>query len=262
MAQSTDTQDGWMPAATKVSIPDTNYSPAISGRAAVVLHIIEGSASSALAEFKRVGIQKSSHFVVSKAGRIWQCVSVDDSAYANGLSWSTDHRCWVDPQGHLLTPPNPVPTWLLLQPPINPNLTTISIEREGYAQDVPTAAQDAAVVKIMQYCADRYPTLDPYIYMRSLIGHKHISPKSKPNCPGPYTDYARLAQAANRVTTYPATVIGLPVYQRSDRTGPLWGWLKSGQTVVIDDLSNGHVAMVDGVPAQIGFVDIAGLEKT
>jgi len=58
----------------------------------------------------------------------------------------------------------------------------------------------------------------------------------------------------------PYRVQGLPVYERADHTGRLWGWLSPGQTVTIDDESNGHVATLDGVPAGIGFVDLAGLE--
>lgn len=54
-------------------------------------------------------------------------------------------------------------------------------------------------------------------------------------------------------------VAGLPVYERSDHTGPLWGHLMPGQTITIDDLSNGHVASLNGVPAAIGFVDMSGL---
>jgi hypothetical protein len=45
---------------------------------------------------------------------------------------------------------------------------------------------------------------------------------------------------------------GIPVYQRSDRVGPLWGFLQSGETVVIDDPRNGHLA--DGR----GFVKMDG----
>lgn len=49
-------------------------------------------------------------------------------------------------------------------------------------------------------------------------------------------------------------VRGLPVYQQSTRTGPLWGHLKPGQVIEIDDPSNGHISSVDGMPAPIGFV--------
>jgi N-acetylmuramoyl-L-alanine amidase-like protein len=52
----------------------------------------------------------------------------------------------------------------------------------------------------------------------------------------------------------PYTVRGLPVYQRADHTGALWGHLVTGEFVAIDNATNGHLA--DGR----GFVDLAGLE--
>ena len=56
------------------------------------------------------------------------------------------------------------------------------------------------------------------------------------------------------VVPMPYIVRGLPVYERADRTGPLWGHLLSGEGVMIDDLSNGHLATHEG------FVDRKGLE--
>jgi hypothetical protein len=55
------------------------------------------------------------------------------------------------------------------------------------------------------------------------------------------------------VAPVPYVVRGLPVYERSDRTGALWGHLVTGGQVVIDDPTNGHLA--DGR----GFVDMKGL---
>lgn len=253
MPVSTDTPTGWMPGATRTSIPASNYSTLSSTRKAIVLHIIEGSVSSALYEFKRNGAQKSAHFIVSKAGLIWQCVSIDDSAYANGLSWSVDHQCWIDPQGHLLKAPNPTPAWQGLTPPVNPNLTTISIEREGHYQDIPTAAQNAAVVKIMQWCAAQYATLAPYAYMRSLIGHCHISPVSKANCPGPHVDYAALAAAAN--AAQPRIVHAGPfgAIARTDyrAPAPAAAYFAPGTAIEIDDFfQNGYRHAGSG----IGFI--------
>lgn len=87
--------------------------------------------------------------------------------------------------------------------------------------------------------------------------------------PGPYirkidpTNWPRPEFLAWRdalfVTAKQYRVVGLPVYQQSDHTGPLWGYLVPGQSVTIDDPSNGHVSMLDGVPAGIGFVDTNGL---
>ena len=79
-------------------------------------------------------------------------------------------------------------------------------------------------------------------------------------CPGQYLTGDQI-RADLAPPTWAARVAGLPVYERADRTGALWGHLDPGQHVVIDDLSNGHIAQVDGVPAAIGFVDIKGLES-
>lgn len=259
MPVSTDTQTGWMPGATRTSIPDTNYSETVNLRLAVCLHIIEGSVSSALSVFKRKNSQKSSHFIVSKAGLIWQCVSIHDSAYANGLSWNEAQHCWIDPQGHKLKAPNPTPAWPDLIPPVNPNLTTISIEREGYYQDIPTAAQNAGVVKIMQWCASQYPHLAPYTFMHSLIGHCHISPVSKVNCPGPHVDYAALAAAANAaqpriVRAGPYGAIARQDYQALSKAA---AYFAPGTEIAIDSFyTNGYRHAASG----IGFLADGDLE--
>ncbi len=195
MSLSTDTAQGWMTGIPHVGIPHTNYSSGHTSRRAVVIHIIVGSANSAISKFKNPASQTSSHFVISKAGAITQLVSVNDTAYANGLSWSEVHHCWIDPQGHLLKAPNPTPTWPLLEPPINPNWQTISIEREGFPQEIPTEPMNAATVRVLRYVASVFPLA--YASFRTLIGHYAISPKSKPNCPGPHVNYPALAAAAN-----------------------------------------------------------------
>jgi hypothetical protein len=203
--------------------------------------------SAILGEFTPEGKQKSAHFVVSNGGAIWQCVSVLDTAYANGLSWSVSQKCWVDPEKNLLKAPNPTPPWQGLTPPINPNWQTISIEREGYYTEQPSAAENAAVVRILRYLHEQFPTLLPaWAYMQTLIGHCHISPVARAHCPGPHVDYAGLAAAANGPpVSLPTTryrVKGVPVYEQSDRTGPLWGHLANDEVVEIDDPRNGHLA--------------------
>jgi N-acetyl-anhydromuramyl-L-alanine amidase AmpD len=190
---------------------------------------------------------------VSKSGLIWQCVSTDDSAYANGLSWNEALNCWVDPQGHKLRAPNPTPAWPELTPPINPNLTTISVECEGFYQDIPTDAQNAGVVKIMQWCALEFPQLAPYSFMRSLIGHCHISPVSKPNCPGPHVNYAALAAAANAagpriVRAGPYGAIARQDYQASGKAAAYYA---PGTEIAIDTFhTNGYRHAASGV----GFI--------
>lgn len=257
------TSKGWMPSVTKVAVPASNFSVGNSGRKAVCLHIVEGSAGSALHEFQRAS-QKSSHFVVSKTGTIWQCVSVIDSAYANGLSWSNTYRCWFDPEKNLLKAPNPTPPWQGLTPPINPNMQTISIEREGYYRDVPTDQQHAAVVRILRYVHETFPILIPeWIPLQTLIGHCHIGPKHRANCPGPHVDYAALAAAANGEPDAPITkkYRAKPRYisQRSEGGAPYAGELQPGEEIVADKwytTNGGMVHLADGR----GFVLLSDLE--
>jgi len=250
------TNKGWMPEATKVAIPATNFSVGCSGRKAAVIHIGEGSTAAILGEFTPEGKEKSSHFVVSNAGQIWQCVSVLDTAYANGLSWVKGR--WVDPQGHIVTPP-----WLGVTPPTNPNWTTISIEREGHYQDTPGAAENAAVVRILRYLHEQFPTMLPaWAFMQTLIGHCHISPVTKANCPGPHVDYAALAAAANATdapTTKRYRVKRRYVTQRQEDNGPpRVRELIAGEELVIDTwYSNGRAHLASGE----GFVDLADLES-
>jgi N-acetyl-anhydromuramyl-L-alanine amidase AmpD len=254
-----------MPDTNAVAIPASNFAVGCVTRKAVVLHIVEGSAGSALSEFTREGKQKSAHFVVSKTGQIWQCVSVLDTAFANGLSWNTGQKCWIDPEGHLLKAPNPTPPWQGLTPPTNPNWQTISIEREGHYQDVPTEVQDAAVVRILQFIHQSFPTLIPsYAFMQSLIGHCHIGPKHRANCPGPHVDYARLAAAANEYSAPPRPstkryrVRRVMISQKLEGGAPYAGELAPGEEVVADKwYTNNRIHLADGR----GFVSLADLES-
>ncbi len=241
MPVSTDTPNGWMIGVPHIGIPSQNYSTGHTSRRAVCLHIIVGSATSAISKFKNPASQTSAHFVVSKAGGITQLVSIGDTAYANGLSWSVADHCWIDPQGHLLKPPNPSPSWPLLEPPVNPNFSTVSIEREGYPQDIPPQAQNDAVVRILRYVASQFGIV--YAPVRTLIGHYAISPKSKPNCPGPHVDYAALATAAN---AEPSRIVhagsfGAMIRQDYRADGLACGYIETGTAIAIDDFhSNGY----------------------
>jgi len=83
--------------------------------AAIVIHISEGTLSSADAWFNNEAANVSAHYCVGRVGEIHQYVSEEDTAY------------------HAGSPVNP--TWRLLRPCVNPNFYTIGIEHEGRAQD-------------------------------------------------------------------------------------------------------------------------------
>jgi N-acetylmuramoyl-L-alanine amidase-like protein len=54
----------------------------------------------------------------------------------------------------------------------------------------------------------------------------------------PHDDFVRWRA---RLVQQRYKVLGIPVYERSSRTGPLWGHLTTGEDIVIDDMSNGHL---------------------
>jgi len=191
LALSTDTPSGWCPFAIRHATP--NFWSGHVDRLAVCDHVTDAAWASVVSWFKNPASERSAHFQIRKDGTIDQFVSIHDSAWANGASWSG--QSWVDPQGHLIRP-----TWPLMTPPVNPNRRTISVEHEGHPADSWTAAQKAADTKLNRWLATQYVSLAPYVAGRTLIRHADISPISKPNCPGPHVDLVERAAAANGAT--------------------------------------------------------------
>lgn len=246
-----------MPGAIKVAVPEASFSIGHRDRKAVCLHLTLGNATSVRSEFQSPIKRKSAHFLVLQSGVIWQFVSVLDTAYANGLSWSASPKCWVDPEGNKLLPPHQ-PTWPGLVVPINPNFQTVSIERELLSTaELPSAAQDAAVVRVLQYVQSQFPSfISSWVPLVSLIGHCHLSPIERANCPGPLCDYAALATAAN-LAPHTWRLKGLPIYQRQDLTGTVAGFISDNGPHAIDVLypnRAGHLMSGDG------FIDMNAME--
>lgn len=68
-------------------------------------------------------------------------------------------------------------------------------------------------------------------------------------CPGKYLTGTQIRADLNRKWPPPIVlptrryrVRGIPVYERSDRTGPQWGCLQQDEIIEIDEPSNGHLA--------------------
>jgi len=171
--------------------PSPHFSAGNNGRAAVVLHIAQGGFQSSIDFLKGVGL--SSHFIVAKDGRIVQMVSVNDTAFANGLNFHNGK--WFTPEKtpRLIVPQ---PSWSGLIPGRNPNFYTISIEHEGFTTEKRTAAMQAADVRLLAWIADQFQLV--YTPHKTLIGHFEIDPMRKSFCPGSKMDFEAIAQAANR----------------------------------------------------------------
>ncbi len=132
------------------------------------------------------------------------------------------------------------------------NNHSIGIENHVSVGEQWTATQHDSLTWLVKKLMAQYAIAPTHIETHRAVALPH-GRKSDP------TGWDNLAfyiwRASLVVNAWPARCIGLPIYQRSDHTGALAGYLKSGDDVVIDDLSNGHLH--DGR----GFVDIKGLEE-
>ncbi len=228
---------------------NTHYTPGNKGRLAVVLHICEGAYQGSIAYLRSIGL--SSHFVVSEGGEVSQLVNVNDTAWANGLSYEGGKWYSPRPRHKVVTP-----TWKRLTPGMDSNGHTISIEHAGYHNKPRPNAQIQATINLLRWLGSQFPSLMPYAPGVSLIGHFNLDNLDRANCPGVYFDFAGIAAAANtQAGRY--RVRGLAVYQRQDLTGALAGELPSGAQVTIDQTySNGAGHLSSG----LGFVRMSDLE--
>ena len=194
----------WYPFAVKRPIISDNFQKGRGGQKvrAVVLHIAAGPLSAVFPTFNNPQRGASAHFCIGKKGEIEQYVSVNDTAFANGLTWKTDTAQWICPHKKIVQP-----SWKDLTPKINPNLYTVSIEHEGQPNDKWTDEMYDANLQLLQWLGDQFDLT--YVAQHTLTGHFAIDPIDKSNCPGPNTEYDRIAQdlaainAATKLTWMP-----------------------------------------------------------
>lgn len=186
------TSDGWCPFAAKRAITAaTNFESGRQGLAvkAVVLHIGEGPLSAFFPTFNNPARRASAHFTVGKQGEIEQYVSINDTAYANGLRWeptpSGQGGIWRNPRGIQV-----MPAWRGLVAGINPNYYTISIEHEGFFGEPWTEPMYLANLRLLRWIADE--TGIRYVHGETLIGHADLDAVDRANCPGPNTPWDRM----------------------------------------------------------------------
>jgi hypothetical protein len=209
---------------------------------AIVVHSCEGSLpdpkQSSLPWLCNPSSNVSTHYYVCRDMSIYQLVSDANQAWHAG--GQQDDGTWTAQQSYS-----------------NPHSIGIECEHRS-GQDWPSVQLDTLSWLL------RRLILTYAIRAAMIETHGQIAiagPYSRKVDPSnwPHSDFVTWRNALYTALPRTYRVAGLPVYQRSDHTGPLWGYLAPGQTVVIDDPHNGHVSHVDGIAAGIGFVDIAGL---
>ena len=180
----------WCPFAIKRPIISDNFSQGRAGQQvrAVVLHIAAGPLSGVFPTFNSTARKVSAHFCIGKDGTIEQYVSVNDTAYGNGLAWKDGQWYKTRDDGTQIIIK---PTWQDIIPRVNPNAYTVSVEHEGQSADNWTEAMYDANNRLLLWLAEQFDlTYTPH---RTLIGHCEIDPVDKAACPGPNVEYARIA---------------------------------------------------------------------
>lgn len=264
------------PDATWTAAAAGNFNPGRAGKAvkAICLHITAGPVGneeqSAIRWFQNPASSVSAHLVNGPDGTMTQMVDFADMAYANGITyyrspgelppgWAWQGAGWYTPRKQRV-----LPTWQLITQGVNPNLETIAIEHAGQPNTPHPAAQVDATVAFLRWAAQQWPQLAPYVVGRTLIGHHHLDPKGRANCPGPLLDLPAIAAAANVPLRRFFHVLGLPIYRDSKLTAPSGQTLPPGSVVAIDrvhaEQPNDYAPSAGHLESGAGFIDLNGTE--
>lgn len=239
--------DGFYPPAIK-RLNKRAYTVGNTGFGALVMHIAADNSRKGGDDYLGSTPTKSAHLFVNKDGSVKQYVSVNHSAWANGISHLMGD-VWISPQGNKVKP-----TWVDLRRGQNPNNYTISMEHQGNPADVWTGPMFTTTVNIMKWLAP-IKGVTWWIPGRNLIGHKDISPIDRANCPGPHCNFHALALAANArrmVAITDAPIYEVPALDPTRVALKGAALLRQGTEVMIAmGYANGMVWLADGV----GFVE-------
>ncbi|SDN15753.1 N-acetylmuramoyl-L-alanine amidase [Acetanaerobacterium elongatum] len=146
----------------------------------IVCHITDGAYDGAIATLCDPAMQRSSHFVVARDGRITQLVQIADGAWCNG----TDTKPLANSYYGKST------LQAVRDRKTNANYYTISIEFEGIWKETKgrlTDVQLAAGIELIKYIfaeVKRLYGIDIPVDREHIVGHYQISPVTRPCCPG------------------------------------------------------------------------------
>lgn len=134
---------------------------------AIVDHITSGAFPGCLSWLQNLKAEASAHYVVTKAGAIYQLVKDEDTAWHAGIVNK--------------------PSWALYDG-TNPNRYTIGIEHEG-TDGTLTEAQYQATLWLHRQLIVQWGIVADKDH---IIGHYRIDSVNRPNCPGPNFPWMRL----------------------------------------------------------------------
>lgn len=202
----------------------------------IVLHATVGSYASALAWLRNPqpdhpDDRVSTHYLIRKDGHIAQLVADDQAA------WHAGRSAWRGRNSQT----------------IQECSLGVELENANDGHD-PYPAVQLSAARLL--CREKIAAY--HIIRADVVRHLDIAtPKGRKTDPAGFP-WPAFADSLYIVAPAPAPpagiaydVLGLPVYQRTDRTGDLWGYLLPGEHVLIDD-ALGHLA--DGR----GWIDVRG----
>jgi len=175
----------------------------------IVCHITEGSFPGTISWITNPSSQIPYHYVVSRDGRIVQAVDLADTAWANGTTTNGANN--ANHLSHLET---------VRRRNVNANLYTISIgfegrhsEKQGDLSPVQLAAGIELIAHIREEVRQRFGVTIP-LDRENIVGHSHITPRRKPNCPGQKFPFDEIIRQLSGMTAMPKN----PASQNANET--------------------------------------------
>lgn len=139
---------------------------------AVILHVTVGSASSSLGWLCNPASNASSNYLIDRAGKVYELVPPDESAWTNGAVNQPDMAIPL------------VREWVSSGRNPNTRTATIELERTQSANNQPggfTAPQHESCIHLSAWLCERYaiaPTRN------TVFGHRSIDSVNRQYCPG------------------------------------------------------------------------------
>jgi N-acetyl-anhydromuramyl-L-alanine amidase AmpD len=193
----------------------------------IVIHATVGSYAASLAWLCNPESNVSTHYLIAKTGYTARLVPDDRAAWHAGVShWMTMDSGQIQRQS-----------------------IGIELENKNNGVDPYPQPQLAALLTLCRKLVAAYAIVPDMVALHADVA---IPDGRKTDAAAFHLDTFKAALFAPLSGAY--RVRGLPVYQRSDHTGTVAGYVHEGDAVEIDNPANGHLS------SGWGFVDMNALE--
>lgn len=176
-----------------------NFTSGRSGQVPIMIvcHTTCGSFDGAVSWLCNKESKASSHFLVAKDGRVVQLVDIAYTAWCNGTNTDKNSNKYV---GNSTIKK-------VREKGGNANNYTISIEFEGLESDKGklTKTQLETAIELIEHIKNEVKRVYNYeinYTTDEIVGHCHLTPKWKPNCPGKDFPFLELIKKLNSEEEY------------------------------------------------------------